>query len=121
MHTIKFEQMQGTMKCLIESIATLRKNKYDIQDQSSSLQDMSNIFYRNARKLQWKTKWDQYNLYILIAVLVVWALLFFVFHNHMVAYILVSLVIFALLFAVQHFATMCYLAQLERAIALSEP
>mmetsp|Transcript_20637 Transcript_20637/g.42821 ORF Transcript_20637/g.42821 Transcript_20637/m.42821 type:complete len:150 (-) Transcript_20637:484-933(-) len=104
----------GAVRENLVKLADRDARLHDLQDKSTAFQNTSEKFTGQAKTLQWRTKWQKYRLYGLVAVLVMWALLSFAFRQHLLIYFSVSSVAFVVLFVMQHFLAKRWISQVDK-------
>merc|ERR1712232_179894 len=97
---------------------------HNLQDKSHVLQGTSGAFSRQAKRLRWEMRFQQYRLFLLVSVLVVWASCFFVFRHHLKAYASISTVCIVLIYLAQRYLQKRWRSQLgseDQASQLLDP
>mmetsp|Transcript_956 Transcript_956/g.2179 ORF Transcript_956/g.2179 Transcript_956/m.2179 type:complete len:147 (-) Transcript_956:32-472(-) len=107
------DHAMGVMRDSMAMLAERDVKLHNLEDKSNSLQGSSTAFTRQAKRLRWEQRWQQYRLVAMVSSLVVWAVTFFFLRHHAPEYLAASTALFSLLFFAQRFLAKRWRAQLE--------
>merc|ERR1712178_239226 len=103
------DMMRNNMVSMAERESSLG----NLQDKSDLLQGTSGQFSRQAKRLRWEMKWQQYRLAILVTCLGTWAALFYACRHHLPVFLAASTGCAILAYLVQRTLDKRWRAQLE--------
>merc|ERR1711959_717014 len=78
----EIDNAMDMMRSNMVNMAERESSLNNLQGKSDLLQGASGQFSRQAKRLRWEMRWQQYRLILLVVVLVMWAALFFAFQEH---------------------------------------
>merc|ERR1719486_972438 len=107
------DNAMGIMRNNMVNMAERESSLQNLQGKSDLLQGTSGQFSRQAKRLRWEMRWQQYRLVFLLMAMVAWTALFFLFQHHKPIFLACSLGVALLAYLVQRVLAKRARAQLE--------
>ncbi|CAE8632049.1 unnamed protein product [Polarella glacialis] len=109
----ELDTAMGSMRDNMTMMAERDSRLGELEGKSNMLQGTSSAFSRQARRLRWEMKWQQFRLIALAVCLTVWVACFYFFRHQMPAYLAASGAAFTLAYFVQRHVAKRWRAQIE--------
>mmetsp|Transcript_22002 Transcript_22002/g.39425 ORF Transcript_22002/g.39425 Transcript_22002/m.39425 type:complete len:143 (-) Transcript_22002:12-440(-) len=110
------EELDSALRTMQDSMTLMAERDcrlHGIEGKSFELQGTSGAFNRQARRLRWEMRWQQYRLMALAISLAVWVSCAYLFREHLAMYFAVSGLCFVLIYLGQRFIMQRWRAQVE--------